>query len=87
VVGFRVVLGVGAPLAAIVVWGLFAAPRARIKVPLPVVLVVKAVVFGAAVVALWAVGQHGLAIAFAIIAFGNTALATADRNALMNARR
>jgi hypothetical protein len=83
----RVLLGVGTPLVAVVLWGLFAAPRARIAVPLAMTLAVKAVVFGAAAVALWGLRHESLAVAFAVIALANTTIATADRNALMNARR
>ncbi|SFQ07249.1 YrdB family protein [Actinomadura madurae] len=75
------VLGVGAPVAAMILWGLFAAPRARFTVALPLVLLVKAVVFGAGALALYGVGHHGAAIGFAVIALLNTALATADREA------
>ena len=80
-------LGIGAPLLAAVLWGLYAAPRALVKLPLAGVLMVKTVVFGGAALALWGVGSGGLAIAFAVIAAANTTLATADRQALMNAGR
>ncbi|MCW2916472.1 MAG: hypothetical protein JWN52_4540 [Actinomycetia bacterium] len=83
----RIVLGVGAPLVAAVLWGLFAAPKAKFKVPLAGVLLVKALVFGAAAVALYALGRHGLGIGCAVIALLNTALATIDRRALMHALR
>ena len=77
----NVVLGVGAPAAAIVLWGLFAAPRARFTIALPLVLVVKAAVFGAGALALDGVGHATAAVAFAVIALLNTALATVDRDA------
>lgn len=80
-VGVRVVLGVGTPLVAIVLWGLFAAPRARFRVGIPAVLAVKVLVFGAATVALFAMGKPVLAIVFAVLVVINTALATVDRNA------
>src|SRR4051812_27857668 len=48
----RLLQAIGAPLLAAVVWGLFAAPRARFAVPLAAQLTVKALVFGAAVWAL-----------------------------------
>ncbi|TYC15131.1 DUF2568 domain-containing protein [Actinomadura syzygii] len=83
----NVVLGVGAPLAAILLWGTFAAPKARYKVALPFVLMVKAVVFGAGALALYGVDRPGWAIAFAVVAFVNTALATADREAHFRAER
>ena len=83
----NLVLGIGAPLVAVVLWWLFAAPRATVKLPLAGVLAVKAVVFGGAALALSGVGHGGLAVAFAVIAIANTALATVDRQALMNVSR
>ena len=79
----RIVLAIICPLAAVVVWWLFAAPRARIRLPLPGVLAVKAVAFGAGVAALYAVGRHVLAIVFGIVAAVNTGVAASDRNAAM----
>ncbi|MEU6377225.1 YrdB family protein [Streptomyces sp. NPDC046909] len=78
----RIALAGAAPLSAAVLWGLFAAPKARIPVPSTVVLGVKALVFGAAVAALYAIGRHGSAIAFAIVIAVNTVLVTADRGSL-----
>ncbi|MEV5970499.1 YrdB family protein [Streptomyces sp. NPDC051921] len=77
----RLVLAVAAPAAAAVLWGLFAAPKARIAVPLPGILVVKALVFGAAVAALYAMGWHTAAVVFGLVVVVNTTLATADRRA------
>lgn len=77
----NIVLGIAAPAVAIVLWGLFAAPRARFKVALPVVLLVKAAVFGAGALALYGVDHPAAAIVFAVVAFLNTALATLDREA------
>jgi Protein of unknown function (DUF2568) len=57
----RVVLAIGAPLLAAVLWGSFAAPKARIRVPLLAVLV-KVLVFGAAVLALLSLGHPVLAV-------------------------
>jgi polyferredoxin len=79
----RVALAIICPLAAIVGWWLFAAPRARIRLPLAGVLAVKAVAFGAGTAALYAVGQHLLAIVFAVVAAVNTGVAASDRNAAM----
>jgi hypothetical protein len=83
----HVTLGLGLPLIAVVVWALFAAPKSKVKMPMAGVLAVKALVFGGAAIALWEVGHASLAIAFAVIAVANTAIAAADRGALMNARR
>ncbi len=79
----RIALAIGCPLAAVVIWWLFAAPRARIRLPLPGILAVKAVAFGAGVAAVYAVGQHVLAIVFAVVAAVNTCVAAIDRNAAM----
>lgn len=81
----NVLLGLGAPAAAIVLWGMFAAPRARFAIALPLVLLVKAAVFGAGALALHGVGHATSAVAFALIALLNTALATADRDAHFHA--
>ncbi|MEU8789163.1 YrdB family protein [Streptomyces sp. NPDC048643] len=75
----RVVLGVGVPLAAIVVWGLFAAPKARLKPALPFVLLVKAVVLGSSAVALYALGHPVAAIVLAVVVVVNTAVAETFR--------
>jgi len=69
----KTALGIGAPLCAAVLWGLFAAPRAPVSVPL-VGLGVKLTVFGSAVAALHATGHRGLAIAFAVLVIANSVL-------------
>ncbi|MEE1772862.1 YrdB family protein [Streptomyces sp. JV185] len=81
-VASRVLLGVGAPAAAAVVWGLFAAPRARIRLPLVGVLLVKAVVLGCGVYAVHAVGHSGAAVLFGVVAVVNTGLAETFRRRL-----
>ena len=69
----KAALGIGAPLSAAVLWGLFAAPRAAVSVPL-VGLGVKVLVFGSAAVALYATGYDTLAIAFVILVVVNSVL-------------
>ena len=69
----KTALGIGAPLLAAILWGVFAAPRAPVSVPL-VGLGVKLIVFGSAVVALYATGHRTLAIVFAVIVVANGAL-------------
>ncbi|KPI21967.1 MULTISPECIES: YrdB family protein [unclassified Streptomyces] len=73
-------LAVAAPLAAAVLWGAFAAPKARFAVPIAVQLTVKAVVFGAAALALLALGQRAGGLWFAATVLVNTALATYYRS-------
>ncbi|TVT46221.1 DUF2568 domain-containing protein, partial [Amycolatopsis rhizosphaerae] len=65
--GFTVnfALGLALPILAIVLWGLFAAPRARFRLPVAGVLAVKALVFGSAAAALYGVDQATLGLVFA----------------------
>ena len=67
-------LGLGAPLLAAVVWGLFVAPQATVAVPRPVHLALEVAVFGLAAVALYAAGQPPLALAFALVVVLNRVL-------------
>ncbi|MCG7203983.1 YrdB family protein [Streptomyces arenae] len=71
----RILLGVGTPLLAMVLWSSFAAPRARLRPRLPLVLVVKAAVLGGGAAALYGVGRPVAAIAMAVIVVTNTAVA------------
>ena len=59
-------LGLCAPLAAAVVWGMFIAPKARYPVPTAVWVGLQVVLFGAAALGLAAVGSTGLAVLFVI---------------------
>ncbi len=65
---WAVVLGIVAPLAGVAVWGTLAAPKGRFEGRDPQRLVGEAVVFGAAVAALAALGRTWLAVAFAALA-------------------
>ena len=69
-------LAIAIPLLAILLWGLFAAPRARFTVPLAAQLAVKVAVFGAAVVGLAATGHPVLAGILAVVLLVNTVAAT-----------
>ena len=70
-----VALGVGAPVAAAVVWGLFAAPRARHPLSRVGTLAVKALVFGSAVAAVVVLGHPVLACGFALVVVVNLVVA------------
>jgi len=83
----HVLLGIGAPLAAAVAWGLFASPRARVRLPMAGVVAFKALAFGGAALAIAGMGRYRLAAAFAAVALVNTALATMDRDAAFRAHR
>lgn len=78
-VALHVLLGLGTPASAIVLWSLFAAPRARLRPRLPLVLVVKAVVLGGGAAALYGVGHPVAAVAVAVVVIANTALAETFR--------
>ncbi|MEU9004463.1 YrdB family protein [Streptomyces sp. NPDC048551] len=82
--GGRLVVGalIGAVVAgaAAVLWGAFAAPRARYRVPLPAVLAVKALVFGSAALAIAGLGHGRQALWFAGLVLVDTALVTAYRS-------
>ena len=86
-VAARVLLAVAAPVAAGVVWGLFAAPRARIQLPVLGVLAVKTVVFALAAAAVAAAGLPGPAIVVGLIAFLSACIAAVDREAIGGAGR
>jgi Protein of unknown function (DUF2568) len=61
-------VGLGAPVAAAVVWGVLAAPKGRFEGRDPQRLAGEVVVFGAAVLALGGLGRWWLAAAFAVVA-------------------
>jgi hypothetical protein len=69
----KALLSIGAPLCAAVLWGVFAAPRAPVSLPL-VRFVTKVLVFGSAAVALYTTGHSTLSIVFAFIVVANAAL-------------
>jgi len=70
----KVVLGVGAPLVAAVVWGTFLSPRAPVELPWGVVLGLQALVFASAAAGLVATGHRSLALVFVVIVVINAIL-------------
>jgi hypothetical protein len=62
----QVLLGIGLPVAAAVLWGLFAAPRARVSSD-PLRLATKVLVLGAGVVAGFLVLPVAWAVAVAVV--------------------
>jgi hypothetical protein len=81
----KVLLGAGVPLTVAVLWSLFASPKARMRLPMPGLLAFKALAFAAGTAAICALGRHGLASVFAVVALLNTATAAVDRGAAMRA--
>ncbi|MEU2065723.1 YrdB family protein [Streptomyces anulatus] len=70
-----VLLGLGMPAAAMTLWGLFAAPRARFRPPLAGVLAVKALVLGGSAAAVYGTGHPVVAGVFAVVLAMNTGCA------------
>lgn len=73
----KILLGIGAPLLAAVVWRLFVSPKAAVPLDLPLRLVTEALVFGAAVAALFATGHSVLAACLTLAAVINRILVIA----------
>jgi Protein of unknown function (DUF2568) len=70
----KIVLGIGAPVLAIIVWALFGAPQATWHLEGIWRLLLQIVVFGSAAVALYAADQRILGVAFALLALLNNTL-------------
>jgi hypothetical protein len=70
----QIVLGIGTPLLVAVIWGLLLAPRAPVHLSRRVHLLLATVLFAFGALALWAAGQPGLALAFALLYVINTLL-------------
>jgi hypothetical protein len=60
----KVLLGIGLPLIAAVVWGTFVSPKAKVKLPDFGRLLFELLVFGAAILALYGAGRPMLAAIF-----------------------
>jgi hypothetical protein len=67
----KIILAIGAPLVAAVIWGAFIAPKASIPVPTWLWLVLQALVFGAAAAGLIGTGQPTLAVSFLAVVLLN----------------
>ncbi|WP_324613401.1 YrdB family protein [Agromyces kandeliae] len=63
-----VFLGIGLPLLAILLWGLFRSPKAVFDVDPFVKALVEIAVFSTAAIAWWLMGQPVVAIVFAVVA-------------------
>jgi Protein of unknown function (DUF2568) len=70
----KIVLGIGAPVVAIVLWGLFGSPKATWHLDGPWRLLLQIVFFGLAAVALYAAGQRVLGVVFALLFVLNCSL-------------
>ncbi len=65
--------GILVPAVAVVLWGLFAAPRARVRMPV-LVVATKVLVLGAAVLAAWSLLSPVWATVVTVVVVVNTAL-------------
>jgi Protein of unknown function (DUF2568) len=66
----RIVIGVAAPVLAMVIWGRWMAPRARHRLTDPLRLAAELVLFAVAAAALALTGPVLAAVVFAVIAMG-----------------
>jgi hypothetical protein len=71
----KIVLGVGVPLLAAVLWGVFESPRALLPLPEPWHLLFALAFFGCAAAAFYAAGRARVALAFALVVILNQVLA------------
>ena len=69
-----VLLAIGLPVVVAVLWGRFAAPRARRRLPLRMRAPFELGVFALAALALWQAASPAVGAAFAAIAVANAAL-------------
>ncbi|MDQ5851363.1 MAG: YrdB family protein [Chloroflexota bacterium] len=67
-------LGIGAPLVAAVVWGLFLAPNSSMRLQGPPQILLEIVIFGVAIGALYVAGRPTLAGGFALVVVINRVL-------------
>jgi hypothetical protein len=65
---WNIVVGIGAPAVAILLWALFRSPKAVLHVDPFVKALVELVVMGSAAFAWWGLGQPIVAIVFAVVA-------------------
>ncbi|MGW5386255.1 YrdB family protein [Nocardia sp. NPDC003963] len=66
----KLVLAIGAPVLAVSLWGLFAAPNARFDRPL-LAVTTEILVFGGATAALWTTHHRTAAAVFVIVLIAN----------------
>ncbi|MCI2957910.1 YrdB family protein [Agromyces atrinae] len=64
----KFVVGLGAPLVAILVWALFRSPKAVFRIDAFAKAIIEIAVFTAAALAWWTLGQPIVAVVFAVVA-------------------
>ena len=63
-----VLVGIGAPLLAILAWALFVSPKAVVRIDAFGKAIVEIAVFSAAAIGWWTLGQPVVAVVFAVVA-------------------
>ena len=72
---WNIVVGIGAPVAAILLWALFVSPRAVFAVHPFVRAIVELLVYASATAALWAMGLTWVGVVYAVVAITVGAIA------------
>lgn len=72
----RWVLGLGSPVLAAVIWGIWLAPRSDLRLEVPWLVMAQLVIFAVAAVALYIAGYPRFAISFALLVALNVTLTT-----------
>ncbi|MGC9668926.1 YrdB family protein [Planosporangium sp. 12N6] len=78
--GTKLLLGLGAPVVAAVLWGLFASPKAAVALPGPARLGFEVLWFGGAAAALVRTGRPWLAVVLAALYAANRTLLSVYRD-------
>jgi hypothetical protein len=73
----RWVLGLGIPIAAIVLWALFVAPQATVQAPPGVRVAIEVVILAGAALALVATGHPALGLTYVVVVVANRILMVA----------
>lgn len=76
---WNIVAGIGAPALAILVWALFVSPKAVFAVHPFVRALVELLVFAAATIAWWDMGQAWVGVAFGVVAVASGLFAGRNR--------
>ena len=82
----HVALGIGAPAVMIVIWMMFCAPRAKVRLPIAGLFALRTLILLAASGAMDAAGWHVVAVVVAILVLANAAIVSFDRTALISER-
>jgi hypothetical protein len=67
----KIILGIGLPLIAAIIWGMTISPKAKIRLPLIGILIIEFIIFGTAVLCLISSGIKVFPMIFGIVAIIN----------------